>query len=97
MFALSLRDSGERLEQKSEELSAIKRQLAEEMQLRKKAEEELRISADEFAIIDNVGRIIKSTLNIDEVYAKFSAELKNWSGSTMWPFRSWTRQLAPTP
>ncbi len=72
----NLKDSENRYRQAYEQLNA-------QMQERRKAEEALRRSeeeakrlAQENAIIAEIGRIISSTLNIDEVYTRFAEEVR---------------------
>jgi PAS domain S-box-containing protein len=50
--------------------------LAVNILARRKAEKAARQLADEKAVMEEIGRIISSTLNIEEVYGRFAAEVK---------------------
>jgi len=44
--------------------------------------EELRSSTQEMVMVDEMAKILTSTLDIDHIYDQFAAEMKNWSIST---------------
>ena len=60
-----------------EELEQMVEELKGEVQKGKQAEEEIERLAQETAAIAEIGRIISSTLNIEEVYERFAEEVHN--------------------
>ncbi|MFQ6026151.1 MAG: response regulator [Dehalococcoidia bacterium] len=64
-----------RVEERVEDLKQSNRMLQQEILERTQLQEQLQASIEEMAVVDEVARIITSTLDIDQVYERFAQEM----------------------
>jgi two-component system cell cycle sensor histidine kinase/response regulator CckA len=64
-----------RVEERVKELKKSNQQLAIEVAERKRLDEQLQSKIGEMAVVDEIARIITSTLNLDQAYEKFALEM----------------------